>query len=91
MSRENVEAVSGIMNVLMMPMWVCSGVFFSYERFPEAIKPVIRALPLTALNDALRGVMNDAMTLGQVMPQIAILLVWAIVSFLLALRIFRWQ
>jgi len=53
------EAASGMMNFIMMPMWLCSGVFFSYERFPDAVKPLIRALPLTALNDALRAVIND--------------------------------
>jgi len=75
----------------MMPMWLCSGVFFSYERFPDAAKPFIRALPLTALNDALRGVMNDALTVGQVLPLIGILVAWAILSFGIGLRIFRWQ
>ena len=59
LARKTLEAVSGLMNVVMMPMWICSGVFFSYERFPDAVKPFIRALPLTALNDALRAVMND--------------------------------
>jgi ABC-2 type transport system permease protein len=85
------EAVSGLMNVVMMPMWLCSGVFFSYERFPDAAKPFIRALPLTALNDALRGVMNDAMTVGQVMPQLLNLAVWTVVAYAAGLRMFRWQ
>lgn len=86
-----IEAVSGMMNVVMMPMWLCSGVFFSYERFPEAAKPFIRVLPLTALNDALRAVMNDAMPLHTVAMPMAILAIWGIVCFALALRIFRWQ
>jgi len=85
------EAVSGMMNLFMVPMWICSGVFFSYERFPDSAKPVIRALPLTALNDALRGVMNDAMTLAQIAPQLANLLVWTVVTYFVALKIFRWQ
>ena len=85
------EAVSGLMNLVMMPMWLCSGVFFSYERFPDAAKPFIRALPLTALNDALRGVMNDAMTVGQVMPQLINLAVWTAVAYAAGLRMFRWQ
>lgn len=85
------EAVSGMMNLVMMPMWLCSGVFFSYERFPEAVKPVIRALPLTALNDALRGVMNDAMTLAQVAPQMLNLIAWTLVTYVVGLKIFRWQ
>jgi ABC-2 type transport system permease protein len=85
------EAVSGLMNVVMMPMWLCSGVFFSYERFPDAAKPFIRALPLTALNDALRGVMNDAMTTGQVLPQLINLALWTAVAYAAGLRMFRWQ
>lgn len=85
------EAVSGLMNLVMMPMWLCSGVFFSYERFPDAAKPLIRALPLTALNDALRAVMNDAATAGQVAPQLANLAVWTALAYVAGLRMFRWQ
>ena len=86
-----IEAVSGLMNLVMLPMWVLSGVFFSYERFPDAAKPFIRALPLTALNDALRGVMNDGSTLLELTPQLAVLTVWAVVSSVVGLKIFRWQ
>lgn len=85
------EAVSGMMNLVMMPMWLCSGVFFSYERFPEAAKPFIRALPLTALNDSLRAVMNDAAGLAAVTPQLANLTLWSVVTYFVALKIFRWQ
>lgn len=86
-----IEAVSGLMNVIMMPMWICSGVFFSYDRFPDAAKPIIRALPLTALNDALRLVMNDGRGLTAVLPQLANLIAWSAVSYVAALKLFRWQ
>jgi ABC-2 type transport system permease protein len=86
-----IEAVNGLMNVVMMPMWLCSGVFFSYERFPDAAKPYIRALPLTALNDALRGVMTEGLSAARVAPQLGIMLAWGVVSFLVGLKIFRWQ
>jgi ABC-2 type transport system permease protein len=86
-----IEAVSGLMNVVMMPMWICSGVFFSYERFPDAVKPIIRALPLTALTDALRSVMNDGGGLADVTPQLLNLTAWAIVTSIVGLKIFRWQ
>jgi ABC transporter DrrB family efflux protein len=86
-----IEAVSGLANLVMMPMWICSGVFFSYERFPDAMKPFIRALPLTALNDALRLVMNDAAPIARIAPQLTILAAWAILAFLTGLKIFRWQ
>jgi len=86
-----VEAVSGWMNLVQLPMWLLSGTFFSYERFPEFALPFIRALPLTALNDALRGVMNDGVGLGALWLPVAILLAWGLAGFAVAVRIFRWQ
>ena len=86
-----IEAVSGLVNLVMLPMWLLSGVFFSSERFPDAAQPYIHALPLTALNDALRAVMNEGKGLADVAPQIAILMIWGVVSFAIALKIFRWK
>lgn len=86
-----VEGVSGLMNVVMLPMFVLSGVFFSASRFPDAMQPLIRALPLTALNDALRAVYNDGLPLLATLPQLAVLTAWLAGSFLLAVRVFRWQ
>jgi len=86
-----IEAASGLMNLIMMPMWLCSGVFFSYERFPDAVKPAIRALPLTLLNDALRAVINDAAGLVTIAPYLAALVLWGVVGFAVGLKIFRWQ
>ena len=88
---KTIEAVSGLMNLIMMPMWLCSGVFFSYERFPDSVKPFIRVLPLTLLNDALRAVINDAAGLPQISLQLGLLAVWGIVTFLIGLKVFRWQ
>ncbi len=79
------------MNLVMLPMWLLSGTFFSYERFPLALQPAIRLLPLTALNDALRAVINDGATLAATASQLAVLLIWAAVGFALCLRLFRWQ
>jgi ABC-type multidrug transport system permease subunit len=86
-----IEGVSGLMNVTMVPMWICSGVFFSTERFPAAAQPFIQALPLTALNDALRGVMLDGAGLPGLAGELALLLAWGIGSFVVALKLFRWQ
>lgn len=84
------EAVSGLMNLVMLPMWLLSGIFFSSERFPGVAQPLIRALPLTALNDSLRAVMQEGATLASQLPQLGILAAWAVVTFALALRWFRW-
>jgi ABC-2 type transport system permease protein len=87
----SIEAASGWMNFAMLPMWVLSGSFFATSRFPPAFQPWIRALPLTALNDALRAVMNDGAPLAATLPQLAVLAAWGVVCFVLALRLFRWQ
>ena len=86
-----IEAASGLMNLVMMPMWIMSGVFFSAQRFPDFIQPVIRALPLTAVIDALRMNMLQGASLAQVTPQMAVLAGWLIVGFALALKLFRWR
>jgi len=87
---QKIESASGLMNVVMMPMWIFSGVFFSYERFPAIAQPFIKALPLTALNDALRATILEGATLVSQSGRVLILAVWGVASFLLALRWFRW-
>lgn len=86
-----IEGISGIMNLVMVPMWIFSGIFFSTERFPDALQPFVQALPLTALNDALRGVMLDGAGLWSIGHELALLGAWGVVSFSLALKFFRWQ
>ena len=86
-----IEGVSGVMNVSMFPMWILSGVFFSYERFPAAAIPFIRLLPSTALVDALRHVMLDGAGLVAIAPELGVIVVWGAASFVAALRWFRWQ
>jgi ABC-2 type transport system permease protein len=86
-----IEAVSGLLNLVMLPMWVLSCVFFAASNFPDVMQPFIQALPLTALIDALRGVINEGMTLAAVSSEIAIMTAWGAISFVLALRLFRWQ
>jgi ABC-type multidrug transport system permease subunit len=86
-----IEGVSGIMNLVMVPMWIFSGIFFSTERFPAVMQPFVQALPLTALNDALRAVMLEGAGVGRLLPELALLTAWGAVSFILAVKMFRWQ
>lgn len=86
----NSETISGLINVMMIPMWMFSGTFFSPERFPHFVQPLAKALPLTQVNEAMRAVMLDGSSLTEVSPQILILAAWGIVSFVLAIRWFRW-
>lgn len=84
------EAISGLVNAAVLPMWIFSGVFFSSANFPDAAQPFIQALPLTALNDSLRAIMLEGVSLAQVTPDLLILTVWGAVPFGIALKIFRW-
>jgi ABC-2 type transport system permease protein len=85
------ETVTGLMNVVMMPMFVLSGIFFSADRFPRVLQPLIRVLPLTALNDALRAVVLEGSRLSTLSAPLAVLALWTVVSFALGLKLFRWS
>jgi ABC-2 type transport system permease protein len=86
-----IEGASGLANLVMLPMWLLSGVFFSSDRFPDRVQPLIRALPLTALNDSLRGIITEGQPLAAVATKLAVLAAWCVASFLVALWIFRWR
>jgi ABC-2 type transport system permease protein len=88
---QNTHTVAGLVNLTTLPMLVTSGVFFSAARFPAAFQPIIKLLPLTALIEAVRAVMLDGAGVVAVRNQLGILLAWGLLSFVLALRMFRWQ
>lgn len=88
---KTLEAVSGLMNLVMLPMWVLSGIFFSSERFPAMAQPFIKALPLTMLIEALRAISIEGLSLASQWPHVAGLAAWAAGTFLLALKLFRWN
>ena len=88
---KTIETVSGLMNAVMLPMYVASGVFFSTNQFPDWSQPVLKALPLTALNDGLRAVINEGAGWESLGRPAVVLTAWGVVSFALALRWFRWR
>jgi len=88
---KTIEAASGLMNAVMLPMWIASGVFFSAQRFPDIVQPFIKALPLTAAIDALRANMLQGANLAHMAPQLGVLAAWLLVCFALALKLFRWR
>ena len=88
---DKTETISGLINLVMLPMYLLSGIFFSSKRFPDLAQPYIQALPLTQLNDALREVMLEGKSFTEIVWRLAILGTWAVGSFALALRWFRWR
>jgi ABC-2 type transport system permease protein len=88
---QKIESASGLINLVMMPMWIFSGVFFSYERFPQVIQPLIKALPLTALNDVLRAIILQGASLSSQWAPLMVMAAWGGLSFLIAVKWFRWS
>ena len=88
---KTIEAVSGMANLVMVPMWIFSGVFFASTRFPDLVQPFIKALPLTATIDSLRAVMLQGATLPSQSVNLSILLAWLVVTYALALKLFQWR
>jgi ABC-2 type transport system permease protein len=84
------ETINGLINLFNLPMFLLSGVFFSSSRFPDVAQPFIRLLPLTALNDALRAVINEGTSILALGPELLVLVVWGLASFALAVKLFRW-
>ncbi len=87
---QTLETISGLMNVVMLPMWIMSGIFFSVDRFPDIAQPFIQLIPLTPLIDSLRGVMLEGSSLTSLGPQIGYMMIFSVVSFAAALKLFRW-
>jgi ABC-2 type transport system permease protein len=85
------EAISGLMNLAMLPMWILSGIFFSASNFPDVMQPFVQALPLTAVIDALRAVVLDGATLMEISDELLLLIAWGVIPFGVALRLFRWR
>jgi ABC-type multidrug transport system permease subunit len=86
-----IEGVSGLMNLVIMPMWIVSGVFFSAQRFPEFAQPVIKVLPLTLLLDSLRAVQLQGVGITSVWFELAVMTFWLVAAFTAGLKMFRWK
>jgi ABC-type multidrug transport system permease subunit len=86
-----IEAVSGLMNLVIMPMWIVSGVFFSAQRFPDFAQPIIKVLPLTLLLDSLRAVQLQGVSITSVWFEMAVMTFWLVTAFTAALKMFRWK
>lgn len=88
---QTLETASGLMNLVMLPMWTLCGAFFSYERFPEIVHPLIKLLPLTPIIDSLRGVMMEGESLLAQWPEMLVMVAWTVIPFTVAMAIFRWR
>lgn len=87
----NTEVGNGLINAVVMPMMVLSGIFFSYHNFPDWSVPVIQKLPLTMLADGVRSIVNEGAGYAQVGLPILILIATGVIFFSAGLKIFKWH
>jgi ABC-2 type transport system permease protein len=87
----NTEVGNGLINFVVFPMMILSGIFFSYQNFPEWSLPVIKNLPLTMLTDGIRSIFNEGAGYHEVMGQVLILFSTGILFFSAGLKIFKWH
>lgn len=87
----NTEVGNGLINFVVMPMMVLSGIFFSYHNFPEWSVPVIQVLPLTMLTDGIRSIFNEGAGYAEVAMPLLILTATGAVFFGAGLKIFKWH
>ena len=87
----NTEVGNGLINAVVMPMMVLSGIFFSYHNFPDWSIPVIRKLPLTIMTDGIRSIFNEGAGYAEIALPILILTATGVIFFLAGLKIFKWH
>lgn len=87
----NNQEANGIINAVVLPMTILSGIFFSYRGFPDWAVAIIEKLPLTMLSDAIRAIFNEGATLQDVAGQIIGLVIIGVITFVLGIRIYKWH
>lgn len=86
----NTNVGNGIVNLVVMPMMIMSGIFFSYHGFPDFMIPIIQKLPLTMIADSIRGVFIEGSTLQELLSPILILTSSGIIFLAIGLKLFKW-
>jgi ABC-2 type transport system permease protein len=88
---KNEDQAAPVANLISLPMMFLSGVFFPRDAMPPFLANITQFLPLTYINAALRGVVNDGASLTSLGPQLLGMGVWAVITFLIAIRLFSWE
>jgi ABC-2 type transport system permease protein len=87
----NTEVGNGLINAVVMPMMILSGIFFSYHNFPDWSVKVIQVLPLTMLTDGIRSIFNEGAGFNEVVIPVMILSATGIIFFGSGLKMFKWH
>lgn len=85
------STIPPLANIITLPQFLISGTFFSIDAFPKWLQPISRAMPLTHLNNAMRAVAFEGDSLWGVKTEIGIIVLWGIIVYIAAIKIFKWE
>ncbi len=88
---KNDSTIPPFANLITLPQFLIGGTFFSIDVFPKWLQPISKAMPLTHLNNALRGVAFEGQNLWDVRMEIGILLLWGVIIYAIAIKVFKWE
>lgn len=88
---KNENQSAPLTNLVSFPLMFLSGVFFPRFLMPEWLQGITTFLPLTPVIDGLRLIMTEGKTLLDLGPELAIIAVWTIVIYVVAVKVFRWE
>jgi ABC-2 type transport system permease protein len=88
---KNESTIPPFANLITMPQFLLGGTFFAVEVFPKWLQPISKALPLTHLNTAMRAVAFEGQSLWAVKSEIGFLLLWGVVVYAVAIKVFKWE
>ncbi len=88
---KNESTIPPMANLLTLPQFLLGGTFFSIDVFPRWLQPISRALPLTHLNTAMRAVAFEGLSLWDIKNEIGILLLWGVIVYAVAIKVFKWE
>jgi ABC-2 type transport system permease protein len=80
-----------VANIVTLPQFLLAGTFFSIDVFPAWLQPICRVLPLTHFNDAMRKIAFEGAHLGNCLPEIGVLVLWGVVVYAVAVKVFKWE
>jgi ABC-2 type transport system permease protein len=88
---KNESSIPPFANLFTLPQFLLSGTFFTIDNFPSWLQPICKVLPLTHLNDAMRNVAFEGARLSDCGTQLGVLAIWGVVSYAVAIKVFRWE
>ena len=86
----SIPVVAGFTNLITLTSMMLSGVFFSVNNLPTWLARISSFLPLTALNNSLRKIALEGLSIMDLGFEVSVLGVYLLISTILSIKAFKW-